>query len=52
MGIYPCAETVIPQLILLAITIFTFVYWLRKNKKLVTEAKEANEKEAKEKKTV
>ena len=52
MGIYPCAETVIPQLILLAITIFTFVYWLRKNKKLVREAKESNEKEAKENKTV
>jgi high-affinity iron transporter len=34
LGIYPCVETVVPQLILLVITIFTFVYWLKKNKKL------------------
>ena len=34
LGIYPCVETVVPQLILLVITIVTFVYWLKKNKKL------------------
>ena len=34
LGIYPCVETVVPQLILLAVTIFTFVYWLKKNRKL------------------
>ena len=37
LGIYPCVETVVPQLILLAITIATFVYWLRKNKRLKEE---------------
>lgn len=39
LGIYPCVQTIVPQLILLAITVFTFVYWLKKNKKLVEEAK-------------
>ncbi|HCG60376.1 MAG TPA: iron permease, partial [Lachnospiraceae bacterium] len=34
LGIYPCVETVVPQLILLAVTIITFVYWLKKNRKL------------------
>lgn len=34
LGIYPCVETVVPQLILLAITIITFVFWLRRNRKL------------------
>ena len=38
LGIYPCVQTVVPQLILLAITIVTFVYWLKKNKKLREEA--------------
>lgn len=41
LGIYPCVETVVPQLILLAITIATFVFWIRKNKKLVSEAQNA-----------
>ncbi len=39
LGIYPCVETIVPQLILTAITIFTFVYWLRKNKKIKEELK-------------
>jgi len=34
LGIYPCVETVVPQLILLAVTIITFVFWLKRNKKL------------------
>ena len=34
LGIYPCVQTVVPQIILTVITIFTFVYWLKKNKKL------------------
>ena len=43
LGIYPCAETVVPQLILTAITIATFVYWMKKNRKLKEEmAKEAS----------
>lgn len=43
LGIYPCVETVVPQLILLAITIATFIYWTKKNKKLVEEARKAKE---------
>jgi len=43
LGIYPCAETVIPQLILTAITIATFIYWNRKNRELVAEAKKAQD---------
>ena len=43
LGIYPCAETVIPQLILTAITIATFIYWNKKNKELVAEAKKAQD---------
>ena len=39
LGIYPCVQTIVPQLILLAITIATFVYWMRKNKKLKDEMK-------------
>lgn len=41
LGIYPCVETIVPQLILTAITIGTFVYWLRKNRKLKEEAEAA-----------
>ena len=37
LGIYPCVQTVVPQLILTAITIVTFVYWLKKNAKLKAE---------------
>ena len=37
LGIYPCVETVVPQLILLVITVATFVYWMKKNKKLKEE---------------
>lgn len=43
LGIYPCAETIIPQLILTAITIGTFIYWNKKNKELVAEARKAEE---------
>ncbi|MBR1930587.1 MAG: FTR1 family iron permease [Lachnospiraceae bacterium] len=34
LGIYPCVQTVVPQLILLAITIVVFVFQLKRNKKL------------------
>ncbi len=34
LGIYPCVETIVPQLILLAVTIITFVFWLKRNRKL------------------
>ena len=37
LGIYPCVQTVVPQLILTAVTIVTFVYWLKKNAKLKAE---------------
>ncbi len=37
LGIYPCVETVVPQLILTAITIGTFIHWLKKNKRLKEE---------------
>ncbi|MBR1691728.1 MAG: FTR1 family iron permease [Lachnospiraceae bacterium] len=42
LGIYPCVQTVVPQLILLAITIVVFALQLKRNKKLREEA----EKEA------
>ncbi len=44
LGIYPLVGTIIPQLILLAITIITFVMHLRRNKKLREEraAKQQN----------
>lgn len=41
LGIYPCVQTIVPQLILLAITVVTFIYWLKKNKKLAEEARAA-----------
>lgn len=34
LGIYPCVQTVVPQLILLAVTIVLFIFWMRRNKKL------------------
>ena len=34
LGIYPCVQTIVPQLILLAITILTFIFWMKRNKKL------------------
>jgi high-affinity iron transporter len=33
LGIYPTLETLIPQIALLAVTVFTFVFQLRKNKR-------------------
>ena len=42
LGIYPCVETVVPQLILTAITIATFIYWLKKNKRLKDEMQQAS----------
>ena len=37
LGIYPCVQTVVPQLILTAVTIATFVYWIKKNARLKAE---------------
>jgi len=34
LGIYPCVQTVVPQIILTVITVITFIYWLHKNKQL------------------
>lgn len=44
LGIYPCVETVVPQLILLVITIVVFTAQMKKNRKL----REEVEKEEKE----
>ncbi len=38
LGIYPLVGTIIPQLILLAITIVTFILHIRKNKRIAAEA--------------
>ena len=39
LGIYPLVGTIVPQLILLAITIVTFVLHIRHNKKIAAQAK-------------
>ena len=44
LGVYPCDQTVFPQLILLVVTIIVFIWQLKRNKKL----KEQMEKEAAE----
>ena len=41
LGIYPCVEKIVPQLILLAITIGTLIYWTKKNRQIVAEAKKS-----------
>ena len=41
LGIYPCVQTIVPQIILTVITVVTFVYWLKKNKRLADEARSA-----------
>ena len=41
LGIYPIAETLIPQLILIAITIGVYVWQVRKAARVVEEAKAA-----------
>ena len=41
LGIYPIAETLIPQLFLIAITIGVYVWQVRRSKRLVEEAKSA-----------
>ncbi|MBQ7564544.1 MAG: FTR1 family iron permease [Lachnospiraceae bacterium] len=43
LGIYPCVETIVPQLILLIITIIVFIFWMKRNKKLKEEAQKARE---------
>ena len=37
LGIYPCVETIVPQLILTVITVITFVFFLKRNKRLKAE---------------
>jgi high-affinity iron transporter len=37
LGIYPTLETLVPQALLLAITVGTFVYQIRKNRRLSTQ---------------
>ncbi|MBP3893877.1 MAG: FTR1 family iron permease [Atopobiaceae bacterium] len=39
LGIFPCWETIIPQLILIGITVFVYIYQVRKSRRLVEEAK-------------
>ena len=55
LGIYPCVQTIVPQLILLAITIVLVVIQAKKNREIhaaaeARRAKEAAEREAAEKK--
>ena len=45
LGIYPCVETIVPQLILLAITIVLFIFWMRRNKRLKEEAQKMAQEE-------
>ena len=40
LGIYPLVGTIVPQLILLAITVVTFIMHIRRNKKIAAEAAE------------
>ncbi len=47
LGIYPCVQTVIPQIILTVVTVGTFVFWIRKNNSLKEEMRR-NEKVDKE----
>lgn len=46
LGIYPCDQTVFPQLILLAVTIVVFIMQLRRNKRLRLAAEAAEKEEA------
>ena len=41
LGIYPTVQTVVPQLLLLAVTIIVFIWHLRRNKRLKLEAQAA-----------
>lgn len=41
LGIYPCDQTVIPQLILLGVTIVVFIWHMKRNKRLREEAQAA-----------
>lgn len=43
LGIYPCVQTVVPQLILAAVTVATFMYWNKKNRELTQELKKSSE---------
>lgn len=45
-GIYPCVQTIVPQLILLIITVITFVIQIRRNRKIKAEAMAAQAKSA------
>ncbi|MBQ4249919.1 MAG: FTR1 family iron permease [Clostridia bacterium] len=41
LGVYPCVQTLVPQLILLIITVITFVLQIKRNNRLKREAEEA-----------
>ena len=43
LGIYPLLGTIVPQLILLAVTVVTFVMHLKRNRKIAAEAAEKSE---------
>ena len=49
LGIYPCVQTIIPQLILLAITIVLVYIQAKKNREIHAAAEERRAKEAAEK---
>ena len=49
LGIYPCVETVVPQLILIAILIFTFVFWVKRNRALIRQMELMEKLEAEKK---
>ncbi|MDO4536980.1 MAG: FTR1 family protein [Coriobacteriales bacterium] len=38
-GIYPCVETIVPQLILIVVTVFVYIYQVRKSKRMVEAAR-------------
>ena len=42
LGIYPCVQTVVPQIILTVITVLTFVFWIKRNNRMKEEMKKGN----------
>ena len=45
LGIYPCVQTIVPQIILTIITIITFVFFIKRNNKLKAQLSTENEAE-------
>ncbi|MCR4687769.1 MAG: FTR1 family iron permease [Lachnospiraceae bacterium] len=48
LGIYPCVQTIVPQIILTIITVVTFIIWLKKNKKIKEEVQNESSKNGKQ----